>query len=193
LIKLNRLACPLLHALRTDYRNKTNKEALRSSSYGKCMYCESKVSHIDYGDVEHIKPKSIFPEHKYDWENLGFACVKCNRENKKNRYDPKFIDPYRSNPEDFILAAVGIMISKDGNERGQITIDIVGLNRPDLLEKRYTELMKFQRLIERYNAIDNHHQKEALIEQIEEEIKMDKEYSLSKKALADQNGINSGH
>jgi len=192
LIKLDRQSCPSPQALETNYKEKTNKKALMESSFGKCMYCESKLLHIDYGDVEHIKPKRIFPQQKYDWGNLGFACVKCNRENKKDKYDPSFIDPYKEDPEEYIRAAVGIIISKNGNQRGQITIDIVGLNRPDLLEKRYTDLMKLQRLIERYNSLHNIVQKEALKEQIEEEVKVDKEYSLSRKALVEANGVNNG-
>lgn len=189
MIKLTRQPCPSPHALVTNYKHKDNKKALMESSFGKCMYCESEVLHIDYGDVEHIKPKSTFPEHKFNWVNLGFACIKCNRENKKDKYDPNFIDPYEENPDDHIQAAVGIIIAKNGSQKGQITIDIVNLNRPDLLEKRYTDLMKFQRLIERYHSLNDGVQKEALKEQIEEEIKEDKEYSLSRKALAKANGV----
>ncbi len=187
MIKLEREGCPNPDALTNDYTYRENKEALLRSTFYKCMYCESKILHIDYGDIEHIKPKSKFPQFKYDWENLGIACVKCNRENKKDLYHPDFIDPFQDDPEDHILAAGGIIIPKNGSNRGQITIDLVNLNRPDLLEKRYTELMKIQRLLERYHSLNNPIQKEALMEQIIEEASRDKEYSLAKKFLINAN------
>jgi group II intron reverse transcriptase/maturase len=31
-----------------------------------------------FGDVEHIKPKAIFPVLEFEWENLGFVCARCN-------------------------------------------------------------------------------------------------------------------
>ncbi len=189
MIRLNRKDCPAPRALQSDYRNRENKRALMESSFGKCMYCESKITHIDYGDVEHIKPKSRFSQYMYDWKNLGFACVKCNRENKRDKYDPDLINPYEENPEEFLGAACGIFIAKNESRKGQITLDIVNLNRPDLLEKRYTELMKLQHLIERYNGLQNLVQKEALKEQIEEEISKDKEYSASKKSLYKANRL----
>ena len=31
-----------------------------------------------FGDVEHVKPKSLFPAEQLDPENLVLACVNCN-------------------------------------------------------------------------------------------------------------------
>ncbi len=189
MIKLSRKPCPNPEALKTDYKNPVNKKALKDSTNNKCMYCESKITHIDYGDVEHIKPKSTFPNEKYNWDNLGFACIKCNRENKLEKYSTDFIDPFIIDPENHLDAVGGIIISVNGSTSGSTTIDIVKLNRTELLEKRYCELIEFQNLIEKYNLVDDIARKEAIKEQLIIETKNDKEYSLSKKSFLKANNI----
>ena len=39
------------------YGHKTVKKALIEAQHGKCCFCEAKVVHISYGDVEHFRPK----------------------------------------------------------------------------------------------------------------------------------------
>ena len=79
MIALKRPKCPNPAALvKKKYDDPLNKEALRKSTSGKCMYCESKMEHISYAHVEHIKPKSKFPELEFEWTNLGFSCQICN-------------------------------------------------------------------------------------------------------------------
>lgn len=39
-----------------------------------CNYCE----HNEATDIEHIYPKSFFPEHAFVWENYLLACKTCN-------------------------------------------------------------------------------------------------------------------
>jgi uncharacterized protein (TIGR02646 family) len=77
------------------------KLRLLQSQDGKCAYCESRVSHIDYGDVEHFRPKAGYnqehnypsPQYRdayfwlaYDWSNLYLACGICNQQFKENRF-----------------------------------------------------------------------------------------------------------
>src|SRR5258708_3065036 len=47
----------------------------------RCVYCED--SHAD--EVEHIKPKNIYPEETFLWENYVYACGPCNGP-KNNRF-----------------------------------------------------------------------------------------------------------
>jgi hypothetical protein len=183
MIKLTRKPCPNPLKLKTDYKDKINKQALSDSSYGKCMYCESIISHIDYGDVEHIKPKSLFPAEKYNWDNLGYACPKCNRECKRERYDTNFINPYDIDPMNYMVAIGGILHAINGNDRGRITLEVIQLNRPDLLQKRMEVLLVFQHLILRFNTTTNPTEKEVLEILIESETGDDKEYSACKKAF----------
>jgi len=79
------------------YGDKTVKEALILAQHDKCFLCESKITHIDYGDVEHFRPKKAFQQNykeklnypgyywlAYDWQNLFLACKLCNQRYKKN-------------------------------------------------------------------------------------------------------------
>jgi uncharacterized protein (TIGR02646 family) len=183
MIKLTRKACPNPVKLKTNYKYPENKMALKDSSYGKCMYCESAISHIDHGDVEHIKPKSKYPEETYNWDNLGYACSKCNRDFKKDQYDPNLINPYVDDPKDYLIAIGGIIHAINGNDRGRITILVIQLNRPDILQKRMSSLIAFQDMILRFDTATNPTEKEALKTLIEYETNDDKEYSACKKAF----------
>lgn len=52
------------------------KKALTKMCSGarRCVYCED--SYAD--EVEHIKPKDIYPEETFLWENYIYACGPCN-------------------------------------------------------------------------------------------------------------------
>lgn len=47
----------------------------------RCCYCEDSVA----DEVEHIKPKSLYPELTFTWENYLYACGQCNG-SKNNKY-----------------------------------------------------------------------------------------------------------
>ncbi len=55
--------------------------ALMCSGNVRCAYCE------DAGatDIEHFRPKSLYPERVFVWENYLYACSDCNR-----RKGPRF-------------------------------------------------------------------------------------------------------
>src|SRR4051812_42470652 len=60
------------------YGHKEIKDALIAETHEKCAYCESKPLHVDFGDVEHIIPKSVERQRTYEWENLTLVCGRCN-------------------------------------------------------------------------------------------------------------------
>jgi uncharacterized protein (TIGR02646 family) len=75
------------------------KHALIRAQHDKCCFCESKIRHVSFGDVEHFRPKAACrssadaPERKpgyywlaYEWSNLYFACEQCNRRHKRNLF-----------------------------------------------------------------------------------------------------------
>ncbi|MFC3747282.1 hypothetical protein [Paenibacillus sp. GCM10012306] len=81
------------------YSDPKVKEALIGMFHGKCAYCEREVISIDYGDVEHFRPKQayrrakgqdlIYPGYYWlamDWNNLLLSCTKCNQKYKKNLF-----------------------------------------------------------------------------------------------------------
>jgi uncharacterized protein (TIGR02646 family) len=45
---------------------------------GLCNYCEQSEAN----DIEHIHPKSFFPQHTFEWNNYILACKQCNSGHK---------------------------------------------------------------------------------------------------------------
>ncbi len=81
------------------YGAKSVKNALQKAQHDKCAFCESKVSHIAYGDVEHFRPKAGYRQGPndplvrpgyywlaYEWSNLLFCCQLCNQRFKGNHF-----------------------------------------------------------------------------------------------------------
>lgn len=62
---------------------KVVRETLAKMCVGsvRCAYCEDSLA----DEVEHIRPKNLFPDHAFIWENYLFACGPCNGP-KSNRY-----------------------------------------------------------------------------------------------------------
>jgi uncharacterized protein (TIGR02646 family) len=123
------------------------KEHLFELFHGKCAYCESRLLHVAFGDVEHYRPKrqvSENPGHPgyywlaYDVDNLLPCCEKCNRaRGKQNHFpvkdshayspgelhkeEPLLLSPYRHQPGDhlkFIPGREGA--GKDGKVLGTV-------------------------------------------------------------------------
>jgi uncharacterized protein (TIGR02646 family) len=119
------------------YNNAEIKDALVAETSGKCAYCESKVLHIDFGDIEHILPKKERPELWFDWDNLTLACGVCN--NKKRAYYSEvlpLLDPYEDEPEGRLLFFGPFVRAAPGDESACITERQLDLNRAKLLERR---------------------------------------------------------
>lgn len=193
MIKLERPECPYLKALEDgNYKHKTNKEALRQASSDKCMYCESKISHIDFAHVEHIKPKAEnkYPELEFVWENLGYVCPKCNN-SKSDKYDEStpYINPYSENPEEHVFAFGTLLFHKNGSERGELTISDIDLNRPELIEKRHERIQMINKAITSCYRTNNMALRDNALDEIKQEMLVDKEYSLVVKALISANGL----
>jgi hypothetical protein len=48
------------------YSDRSVKDALREAQHDKCALCESKITHIAYGDVEHFRPKAGYRQNPPD-------------------------------------------------------------------------------------------------------------------------------
>jgi hypothetical protein len=183
MIRLSRPPCPNPSALRTNYRHPDNKQALRAASFDKCMYCESKLSAIYFGDVEHFRPKDRFPELEFSWGNLGFVCARCNNAKRNKWHDAApYIDPYEEDPGQH-LAAVGTMVlHRGGSERGEVTWRDVELNRSDLLERRAERIAAINTLVDKVNRTADPDLKSVLQSELEREVDDHAPYSLVAKA-----------
>ena len=81
------------------YAHSTVKAALLDAQQDKCAFCESFITHIAYGDVEHYRPKAGYQQREgdtlrrpgyywlaYSWDNLLLVCTLCNQERKGNLF-----------------------------------------------------------------------------------------------------------
>ena len=84
----------------TVYTDKEVRKQLKKMSHGKCAYCESRITSIYSGDIEHFRPKGGYGENNpitkpgyywlaSDWNNLLFACPFCNQTNTHEIFDNK--------------------------------------------------------------------------------------------------------
>jgi len=160
------------------YGHDSVKVSLKTAQHDKCCFCESQVTHIAYGDVEHFRPKAAYVQNAndalqrpgyfwlaYEWSNLLFCCQICNQRFKKNLFplldpttrvsspdgnvkdeDALFVDPTaeEENPEDFIGFRGDTPFARDGNRRGEATIEALGLKRETLRGRRAALLEKLK-------------------------------------------------
>ncbi len=125
---------------------------------GICNYCE----HNEANDIEHIKPKSFFPENTFDWTNYLLACKQCNTAYKLDKclvideHDelqriPRgsvpdknatvgFINPRIEDPSIFLILNCGSFkfelmphLSKRDAGRAVGTLEVLRLNNRDTL------------------------------------------------------------
>jgi len=121
-----------------NYRNYEIKQKLIESSHGKCAFCESIPSESGNIEVEHFKPKSIYYNLTFDWDNLLPVCRKCNE--AKSDFDTgtnPIVNPARQNPETIftynMLSIKSINVNDDISKR---TIEVCNLNSPRLFKVR---------------------------------------------------------
>ena len=157
------------------YGHREVKEALATTQHGKCCFCETKigkdgdVEHYrpkacysqDRGDTLH-GPGYYWLA--YEWSNLLLSCSICNQRYKKNLFplsdpaqratshhgdltaeDPLLIHPVEQDPEEFISFRREIPYPIDGNPYGTATIEVLGLRREGLNERRRELLDKLAR------------------------------------------------
>lgn len=127
------------------YNHPEIKTALEKETHEKCAYCESKIKHISYGDIEHILPKNrdARPDLYVEWANLTLSCEQCNRSGKRTYYNPKLslVNPYTDAPEDFLHDIGPLVMPIPGNDRAIVTEKVLKLNRSTLVERRTERIM----------------------------------------------------
>ncbi len=141
-------------------------------SVGVCNYCEQSEAN----DIEHIHPKSFFPEFSFTWDNYLLACKQCNSAFKldkcfvidstnellsipRNTEPPHkthaLINPRTENPNEFMILNLKTFqfmplpdLSKKDQNRVKATLEILALNQRDILTETRKSAAKyyFQRL-----------------------------------------------
>jgi uncharacterized protein (TIGR02646 family) len=140
--------------------------------HGKCCFCEAKILHVSYGDIEHYRPKAGYQQGSseslqkpgyywlaYAWDNLLLSCTLCNQQYKRNLFpllhpdkralnhhdnitaeEPLLINPSVTDPKGYIGFREEIPYAINGNDKGETTITVLGLDRDNLNEARRTKL-----------------------------------------------------
>jgi uncharacterized protein (TIGR02646 family) len=152
----------LSDARKRRYNNAEVKAALLEETHGKCAYCESKLRHITYGDIEHVIPKAVDPSRTYDWSNLTTACDICNTE---KRDLGGLVDPYTDDPEQIHFRFMGPLVTiVPGSEPAKLSLTVQKLNRPELIERRKERVENLGRQLEEIVATRDDATRRALIE-----------------------------
>jgi uncharacterized protein (TIGR02646 family) len=161
------------------------KPVLQHIFHNKCAYCESALPKVGFGDVEQFRPKSLYWWIAYEWENQLISCEACNQRFKKTYFPvektrqyselvnqnittinklevPLLLNPFDDEPTEHFSYK---LINKQKHIRiepltpkASVTIDILGLNRPELAERRYQhflQLKQMQDLIEKSKPVSS--------------------------------------
>lgn len=177
-LRLTQTGEPIPESLAAAYKEPQVKELLRAETSDKCAYCESKVSHVDYGDVEHILPKAVAPDRRFDYTNLTYACGVCNT--KKGAYyseECPLINPYTDDPSDHFIALGPMVVRQPRSDRGLLTERRLDMNRAALIERRAERLNDVATLVDQIARTTSPSIREVLLEQASQECLPDKEFS----------------
>lgn len=176
-----------LDQIQNRYRHPEVKEQLLRETHEKCAYCESKITHIYPGDVEHKKPKSGFNDDVFEWTNLTLACGECNRR-KSNNYDEdiSIIDPYEVDPADHLYACGALIVPRLGDPIGKLAYELFELDRSGLLERRVDHLRKLRLQLEVYASEKNELLKKLYERRIKDLQEPSTEYAMVTRAFVEQ-------
>lgn len=105
-------------------------ERLKKDFHNKCYICE--IKELQDPNVEHLLPhkNGKYPERKFDWENLFWACGHCNSIKNNSKYDNGIIDCCKENPEEYL----DFQIEKDN-----VVIEVSDFNSG--IQKRTAQLV----------------------------------------------------
>lgn len=165
-------------AIQNRYNHPEIKSSLTKETSGKCMYCESYIGSVAFSHIEHFRPKALYPEKTFEWENLGLGCPKCNtyKSDVFNEALP-YVNPYFENPDNCFVFLGTMIKQKPGSARGENMINQLQLNRSELMERRRAAIDNISQLVERYVSTTDLAIKNMLRSNILIEMGPDKPYS----------------
>ena len=158
--------------LQKKYNHPQVKDAVETETSGKCAYCESNVSHVYPGDIEHIIAKSEVPQKTFLWENLTYCCFECN--NKKRAYHDDaypLINPYIYNIDEHLIPIGPLYFSVRGSTRGELTKININLNREEIVGRRREKIEELQKYILAYHREQVNSLKDEMLLEMEDFIK----------------------
>jgi uncharacterized protein (TIGR02646 family) len=164
----------------SPYRHQDIKDALSKSSNGKCAFCECHPAEGGYIQVEHYKPKSIYPDSTFEWINLLPCCAQCN--GAKFDHDTEIeplINPYDEDPATaFYFDYVSIKpLVGPMHDRAKRTIEVCSLEgirlwkpRAEILVSLTTYAQSLQLALDDFADADTQRKKDNRIRRIRDSI-----------------------
>lgn len=124
-----------------------------SGAGARCMYC----SGSEAAQLEHYRPKAVFPELALHWENMLWVCGKCNLE-KGDKFpmhaEQILINPIDENVWDFFrIDRFGKLRARYSpeleklNPRAISTMEIVSLDREEIQQPRQDRLHELKNAV----------------------------------------------
>jgi uncharacterized protein (TIGR02646 family) len=175
------------------FKNKYNqneiKEALQKMYNNLCCYCEAHINPTTtFGQIEHLKPKSKFPDLCFSWDNLHLSCEICNIK-KSDKWDAQnpIIDPTLDNSNEHLQYYYDNI--KPITKRGITTVNHVELNRQSLTAARRKIVMEVIKLLEQYKETSDDFKKHSLNEELDKIINEESEYYSAAKSVIDKFSI----
>jgi uncharacterized protein (TIGR02646 family) len=171
---------PERNRLTKHYKDSEITKTLFQSSHDKCAYCECNPTEGGYIEVDHFKPKSLYPENIFDWDNLLPACARCNK--AKSDHDTvkeEIVNPYKLDPEEIFYFDEELLQAKQGVHFDICikTINVCKLNRAGLTKPRlviYRELLAFiaamEKTLDQFTAATEKKEKKALLTDLHDSI-----------------------
>ena len=129
---------------------------LENEQQNVCCYCEKRITpDNDHSHLEHIRPRSKFPQFKNDYKNIVVSCQTAKRcgNAKGDQFNEYFIVPTEENPGEYLTYSPNGKIRAIGdNSKGNETINILKLNAPSLVGARRALFFKLHAM---RDAIDD--------------------------------------
>lgn len=116
-------------------RSKALKKALERMTDGHCAYCQKGT---EEGQVEHVRPKSLFPTLAYEVKNYLHACPRCNLA-KSNKWPARgsYLRPDRTDPAGrLVFHDDGRVEAAPNDRRAARTVADIQLDRHGLRKLR---------------------------------------------------------
>jgi uncharacterized protein (TIGR02646 family) len=116
------------------------KAQLQAMSSDKCSYCEVPIGSRREGQVEHFRPKSLFPALAYEWGNYLLGCGGCNGA-KSDKWEARgYLRPDEGAPEKALRFLEDGTVEAVRGGRAAATIRDFDLNREELARLRETHI-----------------------------------------------------
>lgn len=140
-------------AKKRSYNESDTIQMLKEIFHDKCYICE--MQGLQDGIPEHLIPHKENKNLKFAWENLFWACNRCNSIKNNVKYEEKIIDCCKVDPEKHLLCTYEphdgkiSVKSRDTLEDSRMTAMLIdesfNLDNTGLRQSSYSERMKLFR------------------------------------------------